>query len=80
MKVSGKIVGKTKIDRIRSQQIGEYSVIQPINEWVERKRRECDEHVTRIDAETIVKVSSIFHKSLDLLISSIPNNYFSHIP
>ena len=30
--------------------------IQPINEWVER-RREWDEHVTRTDAERLVKIS-----------------------
>ena len=34
MKVLRKIVGKTKIDRIRSQQISN----QPINEWVEGRR------------------------------------------
>ena len=55
MKVLRKIVGKTKIDRIRSQEIRESCGIQPINEWVERRRRrrrrEWDEHVTRIDAE-----------------------------
>ena len=36
MKVLRKIVGKTKIDRIRSQQIRESCGIQPINEWMER--------------------------------------------
>ena len=35
-----KIVDKTKIDRIRSQQIRESYGVQPINEWVERRRRE----------------------------------------
>ena len=39
-------VGKTKIDRIRSQQISESYGIQPINQWAKR-RREWDEHVTR---------------------------------
>ena len=51
IKVLRKIVGKTKIDRIRSQQIREYCGIQPINEWVERRRRrrrEWVEHVTRM--------------------------------
>ena len=50
MKVLRKIVGKTKIGRIRSQKIRESCGIQPINEWVERKR-EWDQHVTRMDAE-----------------------------
>ena len=42
-----------KIDRIRSQQIRDSYDIQAINEWLERKRREWDEHVTRIDAERL---------------------------
>ena len=55
-KVLRKIVGKRKICRIRSQQIRESSCIQPINEWVER-RREWDQHGTRLDAERLVKLS-----------------------
>ena len=52
MKVPRKLIGKTKIDRIRSQQIRESCGIQPVNEWVERRsRREWNEHVTRMDAE-----------------------------
>ena len=50
------VVGKTKIDRIRSQQIRESCGIQPVNEWMER-RKEWDEHVTRMDAERLVKIS-----------------------
>jgi len=54
-----KIVGKTKIDRIRSQQIRESCGIQPIKEWMERRRRrEWSQHVTRIDSERLVKISS----------------------
>ena len=56
MKVLRKIVGKTKIDIIRSQQIRESCGIQPINEWVEG-RREWDEHVIRIGAERLNKIS-----------------------
>jgi hypothetical protein len=37
MKVLRKIVGRTKIDRIKSQQIRESCGIQPINEWIKRK-------------------------------------------
>ena len=46
-----------KIDKIRSQQIRESCGIQPINEWVERRRRrrEREEYETRIDAERLVK-------------------------
>ena len=56
MKVLRQIVCKTKIHRIRSQQIRESRGIQTINEWVERRRREWDEHVTRMDAERLVKI------------------------
>ena len=31
--------------------------IQPINAWVERSRREQYQHVTRMDAERLVKIS-----------------------
>ena len=44
MTVLRKIVGKTKIDRIRSQKMIESC---DINEWVERKRREWNEHITK---------------------------------
>ena len=62
MKAPRKIVDKTKIDRMRCQQIRESCIIQPINECVERRRRrrrrrEWDEHVTRMDAERFVKIS-----------------------
>ena len=50
-------IGKTKMNRIRSQQIRESCGIQPINEWVERRRREWDGHVTRMDAEKLGKIS-----------------------
>jgi hypothetical protein len=58
MKVLRKIVGKPKIDRMRSQQITESCGIQPIPEWSERRkrrRREGDKCVTRMDAERLVK-------------------------
>ena len=57
MKVQRKIVGETVTDRIRSQQIREFCGIQPINERVKRRRREWDQHVKRMDAEKLVKIS-----------------------
>jgi hypothetical protein len=58
MKVLRKIVNETKIERIRSKQIRESCGIEPINEWVERRRRrESDDYVTRMDAERLVKIS-----------------------
>ena len=56
MKALRKIVGKTKIDIIRTQQIRESCGFQSINEWVER-RREWDQHVRRMVAERLVKIS-----------------------
>ena len=41
----------------KKPQTREFCNIQPIDEWVERRRRECDEHVTRMDAERLVKIS-----------------------
>ena len=52
-----KIFGKTKIGRIRNQQIGESCGLQPINAQVEKRRGEWDEHVTRMNAERSVKIS-----------------------
>ena len=65
MKALRKIVGKTKIDRIRSQQIIESCGILPINEWVERRsrRREWDQHVTWMDAEKLVKYQGTIYLS-----------------
>ena len=57
IKVLRKLVSKTKIDRIRSQQFRKSCSIQPINDRVERRRREWDEHVKRMDAERLVKIS-----------------------
>ena len=57
MKVLRKIAEKTKVDRVRSQQIRESCDIQPINDWMERRRREWDQHVTRLDAERLFKIS-----------------------
>jgi hypothetical protein len=45
-----------KINRTRSKTIRKSWIIKPINEWVER-RREWDEHVTRMDVVRLVKIS-----------------------
>ena len=69
IKVIRKIVVKTKVNRIRNQQ-RESCSIQPINEWMERRRRrrrEWDEHETRMDAERLVKISSSNFPSEEVL-------------
>jgi hypothetical protein len=55
MKVLRKLVGKTKINGMKSQQIRESCGIQPINAWVEG-RWEWDQHVTRMEAQRLVKI------------------------
>ena len=57
MTILRKIVGKTKIDRIRSQQIRVSCGIQTINDWEERRKRKWDEDITRMDAERLVKIA-----------------------
>ena len=47
---------KQKIHRMRSQEIRESWGIQPINEWMEWRRREWDEYVAKMDAERFVKI------------------------
>ena len=54
MKVLRKIVGKTKIDRRRSQEIRESYGTRPINEWLERRRRrECDHYTIYLSEEDL---------------------------
>ena len=42
---------------MRSQQIRESCSILPVNEWVERRRREWDEPITKMDAVRLFKIS-----------------------
>ena len=66
------IVGTTKIDRIRSQQIRESCGTRPNNEWVERiRRREWDEHVTRMDVERLVRSQGILYLLEEVLQDAI---------
>ena len=69
MKLLRKIAGEPKIDRIRSQQIREYCGIQPIIEQVERRtrrRREWEQHVTKMDAERLEYQGTIYLPVEDL--------------
>ena len=67
-----KIDGKTKINRITSQQIRESFDIQTVNEW--GKRREWDEQVTRMDAVRLVKISRE-NKPADRSSSGLPKRW-----
>ena len=55
--LEAKIVGKPKMDRIRSQQIRESCDIQTINQWVERRSREWCKDVISMDADILVKIA-----------------------
>ena len=57
MKVLRKTFGKIKVNRIRNGQIREFCDIEPIKGWMGGRKKEWDEGVTRIDAETFVKIA-----------------------
>jgi hypothetical protein len=57
VKILRKIRAKQKYKQKKSQHIRESFGIQPINEWMERIWREWDEHVSRMVAERLVKIS-----------------------
>ena len=57
MKILRKIVDKTKIDRITSQQISESCCIQPINDWVkEEEEEEEEENGTNMQQEWMLRI------------------------
>ena len=62
---------QTKI--IISQEIGEPCGVKQINEKAKRRRREWDEHVTRMDAERSVKIS------MDNITAGSPKRRWSEI-
>ena len=57
MQILRQAADKTKIDRVRSQQIRESCGIQSINELDGKEEREWHEHVTRMNVERLVKIS-----------------------
>ena len=57
MKILSRIEGRIKINRIRSQDIREPCGIQPINRSTERRRREQEKHITRMEAERLGEIS-----------------------
>ncbi|XP_057652719.1 uncharacterized protein LOC130891773 [Diorhabda carinulata] len=57
MKVLRKITGKTLLDRERSDDIRQKCRVENINEWVLSRKREWDEHISRMSEERIVKIA-----------------------
>jgi hypothetical protein len=55
MKTLRRIINKTKWDRIRNDKIRELCEIQNITSWVQRRRTEWSEHVSRRADDRLVK-------------------------
>jgi hypothetical protein len=49
------IVGQTRFDHVRSQNIRRQCNVQGIGEWIRRRRDEWNEHVSRMAPESIVR-------------------------
>ncbi|XP_030767906.1 uncharacterized protein LOC115891558 [Sitophilus oryzae] len=60
MKIIHKITGKTLLDRERRDNIRQTCKVDSINEWVLSRRREWNEHISRMDEGRIVRSA---HKS-----------------
>lgn len=55
MKTLRRIVGKTRIDRVRNEEVRDTCGVEDISEWVKKRRRQWDEHVERMGEDRIVK-------------------------
>lgn len=57
MKTLRKIVGITRRDHIRNDQIREQCKIQPIREWTQIRRQQWNEHVSRMEEDRIARIA-----------------------
>jgi hypothetical protein len=57
MKALRKIVGKARLDHVTNQDIRQQCEIQPIGEWILKRREEWDNHVSRMTEDRIVRVA-----------------------
>ena len=57
MRVLRIIVGKREVARIRSKQFGDYCDVQPINEGWKGEEENGKKHLTKKDADRMVKIS-----------------------
>ena len=55
MKALRRIINKTKWDRMRNDRIRELCEIQKITSWVQRRRTEWSDHVSRMADDRLVK-------------------------
>jgi hypothetical protein len=58
MKALRKVVAKTMLGHVRNHDIRERCGIQPIGEWLNKKREEWNNHISGITADRIVSVVS----------------------
>jgi hypothetical protein len=56
MNILRKIVGKPKLEHVRNQDSRERCGIQPIGEWVNIRREEWNNHISRITEDRIFRV------------------------
>jgi hypothetical protein len=51
-----KIVGKTRLDHVRNQDVRELCGIQPIGQWVNEGKEEWNSHISRMTEDRTVRV------------------------
>ena len=57
MNILRKIVGKTRRDRVRNENIRQQLEIEKIGEWVERRRNEWNAHISRMATDRLVRTA-----------------------
>ncbi|KAJ4440338.1 hypothetical protein ANN_08477 [Periplaneta americana] len=57
MSVLRKVMQKTRRDKVRSDEIRMQLNIQPIGDWVNRRRKEWNHHVSRMAPDRIVRIA-----------------------
>uniref|UniRef100_A0AAR5Q6A8 Reverse transcriptase domain-containing protein n=1 Tax=Dendroctonus ponderosae TaxID=77166 RepID=A0AAR5Q6A8_DENPD len=51
------ITGKTMLDRKRIENIGTACMVKNINEWVANRKKEWNEHISRMDHRRLVRIA-----------------------
>ncbi|XP_057671965.1 uncharacterized protein LOC130903732 [Diorhabda carinulata] len=57
IKVLRRIAGKTLLDRERSENIRRFCEIDDVNEWVLSRKKDWNEHISRMDNNRVVKTA-----------------------
>uniref|UniRef100_A0AAR5PIR3 Reverse transcriptase domain-containing protein n=1 Tax=Dendroctonus ponderosae TaxID=77166 RepID=A0AAR5PIR3_DENPD len=61
MKILRRITGKTLLDRARSKDIRTACNVKNINEWVANRKKEWNEHISRMDHHRLVRIAREVH-------------------